>query len=153
MFEMDLKKQYNQMWEQAHADYRKGQFQMDPCLDRSDDVRFGITLLWRPDIEVKNRIQAFPENDHLDQIRERLREQFKYSNLENSLDKRYRISTAHMTVMRYRKNIDQPDSLVQMLESYRPHAFGTAHIQELELVFNDWYQRRGKVKQLHIFSL
>jgi hypothetical protein len=153
MFEMDLKKQYNQMWEQAHADYRKGQFQMDPCLDRSDDVRFGITLLWRPDIEVKNRIQAFPENDHLDQIRDRLREQFKYSNLENSLDKRYRISTAHSTVMRFRKKVEQADVLIEVLESFRQHDFGATQVRDLELVFNDWCQRSEKVKQLHIFSL
>lgn len=153
MFEMDLKKQYDQMWEQALPKYQKGQFQIDPWLGRSDDVRFGITLLWRPDIEVKNRIQAFPENDHLDQIRDRIREQFRYSGLENSLDKRYRISTAHSTIMRFRKKVEQPDLLIGVLEAFRQHDFGTAPVRELELVFNDWYQQREKVKLLGVFSL
>jgi 2'-5' RNA ligase len=229
MFEIDLKKHYDQMWEQALAHYRLGQFALDPWLDRPGDDRRGITILWRPDASVKKEIQAFlaalrsvvpdqyfypdpdihltlmsviscyegfeldqinvsdyvdvlsgcvkgissfslhfkgvtasgagvmiqgfPENDQLDQLRDRLREGFRHSDLENSLDKRYRIRTAHSTVMRFRKKVEQAGLLIEVLESFRQHDFGAAQVRELELVFNDWYQRREKVKLLHVFSL
>ena len=98
-------------------------------------------------------IQGFPESGVLNEIRDRLREAFKNTSLQHSMDKRYRITTAHMTVMRFRKIIDRPNSLIETLQSYRMHDFGTSRIGQLELVFNDWYQRKDKVERLHFFRL
>ncbi len=98
-------------------------------------------------------IQGFPEGDLLNDIRDELRGAFKNSSLENSLDKRYKLTTAHMTVMRFRKNITQPGHLIKALQPYRQYDFGMTQIEELELVFNDWYQRKEKVRLMHRFSL
>lgn len=98
-------------------------------------------------------IQGFPENEQLNRIRNNLRDAFKHSKLEHSLDQRYRITTAHLTILRFRQPIDQVALLIEKLLHYRAVDFGSCQVRTLELVFNDWYQRKEKVKSLKTFSL
>lgn len=98
-------------------------------------------------------VQGFSLNDSLAEIRARLREHFSKSGLPHSMDSRYAIQTAHVTVMRFQQN---PGSLVdftRFLEMHRDREFGVAKIDELEFVLNDWYQRAENTKKAGLFPL
>lgn len=98
-------------------------------------------------------VQGFPSNQFLDNIRENLRTNFKKSNLEQSIDKRYTIQTAHTTVVRFRKPLNNKTTFVNTIEVYKNETFGSFKPKTLELVYNDWYQRKQYVKKLATFNL
>lgn len=93
-------------------------------------------------------IQGFPANDSLNNIRNNLRENFKKSNLEQSIDSRYIIASAHSTVMRFQEKFQNPKELLKIVERFRNHDFGQFTVGNLELVYNDWYQR--KINTVHL---
>jgi len=97
-------------------------------------------------------IQGFL-TDTLNEIRDDLRTIFKNSDLQQSIDKRYTIQTAHSTVIRFRSELKNQAALINLIEKYRDFDFGTFDVKQIELVYNDWYQREKFVKKLHTFSL
>jgi 2'-5' RNA ligase len=97
-------------------------------------------------------IQGFL-TDTLNEIRDDLRAGFKNSELQQSIDKRYAIQTAHATVIRFRSALENKDALVQLIEKYHDFDFGTFEVKQVELVYNDWYQRERFVKKLQVFKL
>ena len=98
-------------------------------------------------------IQGFPENEILNKLRNNLRIKFKNSDLEQSIDKRYSIQTAHSTAVRFRRKLQNKNEFLKIIESYKNADFGSFEIKELELVFNDWYQRQKKSKLLEKFRI
>ena len=98
-------------------------------------------------------VQGFPENNSLTQIRDSLRVDFKETGLEQSMDKRYAIQTAHSTIFRLKEDIENKESFLDTLEKYRDYYFGAFTVNSLELVFNDWYHRKEYVKELYRFEL
>ena len=98
-------------------------------------------------------IKGFPMDSTLDKIRDRLRETFKNSALEQSLDKRYPLQTAHSTVIRFKVPVKYPLEMLAKLADYMDHNFGVSSVKEMQLVFNDWYQREKWVKALATFKL
>ncbi|WP_420582615.1 2'-5' RNA ligase family protein [Reichenbachiella sp.] len=98
-------------------------------------------------------VQGFPDGDSLESLRNKLRETFKSSSLQHSIDSRYSINTAHLTVMRFRTPIADSGRFVRLLEEFRNLSFGRMRIDQLHLVFNDWYQRSEIVKNLATFDL
>jgi 2'-5' RNA ligase len=98
-------------------------------------------------------IQGFPTNDSLNSFRDSLRTAFKNTNLEHSIDSRYTLFTAHISVCRFRKSIVNTEKLISILEKHRTHDFGKFEVNELELVYNDWYQKQEKTQVLHPFLL
>ncbi|QNR85544.1 2'-5' RNA ligase family protein [Pedobacter riviphilus] len=97
-------------------------------------------------------IQGFL-TDTLNEIRDDLRAAFKNSDLQQSIDKRYAIQTAHATVIRFRSELANIDALLSLIEKYQDFDFGTFEVKQVELVYNDWYQREKFVKKLYQFSL
>lgn len=97
-------------------------------------------------------IQGFIADDSLTGLRNNLRDNFRNSGLEQSIDKRYAIFTAHITVVRFREKIKDKDKILALLEKYRDFDFGTFKVENYDLVFNDWYQRESKVQILHQFD-
>ncbi len=77
--------------------------------------------------------------------------QFKNSNVEQSLDKRYLIQTAHSTIIRFRKALSQKEKFLELLDNNINYDFGTFKVHKFELVCNDWYQREQYVKKIHEF--
>ena len=226
---MNLKKHYDQLYVNSIEDIKNDRYGIDHLIDSSSDYRFGITLLIRPSLEVKNKIQGFlnelkrnnpnqyyypnsdihitvlsiischtgfdlktisipeynniiqksienikdleihfqgitasnsaimlqgfPSNNSLDQLRNNLRMNFKNSGLQQSIDSRYAIQTAHSTVMRFREKIIDKEVLMKTLEEYRTFDFGKFRVEKIELVYNDWYQRNHFTQQLHSFEL
>ncbi len=98
-------------------------------------------------------IQGFIKNNTLNQIRDNLRVDFKNTNLEQSLDKRYAIQTAHSTIFRLKERIENKERFLDIVKKYRDYYFGTFTVDSLILVYNDWYQRKEFVKELYRFEL
>jgi 2'-5' RNA ligase len=57
--------------------------------------------------------------------------------LQHSIDKRYRIRTAHSTILRFKQEISSPVAFVEKIKALKTRTFGTCTIDELELVSND----------------
>ena len=98
-------------------------------------------------------IQGFPSNDSLNSLRDALRKAFQNSTLKQSIDSRYPLFTAHSSVCRFRKPIAKTQKIIDVLEDYRSINFGKFEVSELELVYNDWYQKTEKTTLLHQFSV
>ena len=97
-------------------------------------------------------IQGFL-TDTLNAIRDDLRIAFKNTALQQSIDKRYAIQTAHSTIIRFKKKLRDEKALMEIAAKYREFDFGTFNVDKIELVYNDWYQRGRFVKKLHDFEL
>ncbi|UJR20096.1 hypothetical protein I4U23_023230 [Adineta vaga] len=98
-------------------------------------------------------IQGFPKQSSFNELRNKLKTAFKASSLQQDIDKRYSIQAAHATVVRFRKPFIAKDKFLKVLENYRDYDFGTMTVNEMELVFNDWYLKEKIVKSLHRFKL
>lgn len=226
---MNLKEHYDNLYQQSINYAQTHNFDEDHLLDSPNDMRYGITLLFRPSSIVKKNIQGFLEDlkliepeqyyyrdsdihvtvmsiiscyegfglnrinisdykrivdqsiediggfnvsfkgitasksgvmiqgfldsINLNDIRNNLRVNFNGTSLEQSLDKRYTIKTAHSTVVRYRQKVRNLEGFIESLNKYRNFDFGSFHVDTLELVGNDWYQKAEKVKLLEKFKL
>ncbi|GGW99959.1 2'-5' RNA ligase family protein [Salegentibacter mishustinae] len=98
-------------------------------------------------------IQGFPQNDILNDLRNNLRTKFKNSDLEQSIDKRYSLQTAHSTVLRFRRKLQNKNKFLEIIEKYKNYDFESFEVKKLELVFNDWYQRKKNSKLLEKFRI
>ena len=98
-------------------------------------------------------IRGYPKYDTLNSIRNRLRSAFKLSDLEQSLDQRYLLQTAHSTVMRFRQPLKQKNLILETIEKFKIQSFGTFEVRKVDLVYNDWYHKRKNVQLLHSFDL
>lgn len=98
-------------------------------------------------------VQGFPDSDQLNELRNELRTKFKQSGLQHSIDKRYQIQTAHMTVIRFKQPFTEEQKFIQILKELKEIDFGSCMIEEAELVENNWYQQKGKVSLLDRFQL
>lgn len=98
-------------------------------------------------------IQGFPTDESLNNLRDKLRENFKKSTLQQSIDSRYAIATAHSTVARFQEKIENPEKLMDIVEKFRDYDFGEFTVDKLELVYNDWYQRKSNTIDLADFYL
>ena len=226
---MNLENHYKKLYEESVDKIATDHYEIDNLIESDKDNRFGITLLVRPPIEVKDRIQEFLEifkkiepnqyyypntdihitvmsiiscyegfdiekidlpkyikliekctfekkeiniafrgitaspsgimiqgfmdNNGLNNIRDKLRKEFKNSDLEQSLDKRYSIQTAHATIIRFKAEIKQKGKFLQALNENINYDFGTFKVNKFELVYNDWYQSEKYVKLIHEFVI
>jgi len=97
-------------------------------------------------------IQEFPSNN-LNELRNRIRATFKNSQYFQSIDKRYSIHTAHCTVARFKKPVTHKEEFIRRLLDCKNADFGFSKVEEVELVYNDWYQRKNLVQVLSTFKL
>lgn len=98
-------------------------------------------------------IKGYSEEPSLQLLRNKLRDQFKVSGLRHSIDSRYPIQTAHMTFLRYVNPIADIKSFSNKLEQFESAYMGSFQVNEMELVFNDWYQRKNNQIRLRQFPL
>ena len=96
---------------------------------------------------------GYPEKDFLNQFRQTLREAFQSSSLRHTIDKRYKRTTAHATVMRYSNEMDNKQPFLSSIHALRNHSFGVMEVAEMELVYNNWYQQQQNTEVLHRFLL
>lgn len=87
-------------------------------------------------------LQGFPEANKLNQLRDQLREHFAASGLHLTIDKRYKLSTAHITLVRFTQPLRNPRQFMAQLDRCRDFAVGVHTLAPLDLVFNNWYHNQ-----------
>lgn len=98
-------------------------------------------------------LQGFNHQGTLNQCRQNLRQSLKHSTLQQSVDARYILQTAHSTLMRFRHPLNNPDRFIQILQDYRETDFGRCETAQIELVGTDWYHRKKQVTLIKTFDL
>lgn len=93
-------------------------------------------------------IQGFPVDEQLQVLREKLRAAFQASSLHTTMDSRYKLTTAHSTIARFQAPLRDNQKLLNFLSNYRTYDFGIYRINQLELVFNNWYQHLSATTNL-----
>jgi 2'-5' RNA ligase len=97
--------------------------------------------------------QGYPRDATLDTLRERLRTALRERGLDASLDSRYRLVTAHMTLMRFTRPLADPAGFADALEALRETPCGTLRVERVALVENDWYMSSGSLRTIEVFEL
>lgn len=98
-------------------------------------------------------VQGFPEGGALHDLREALRAAIQAEGLGDNLDRRYRISTAHMTAVRFCRPLRDTAALAALLRSLRRSDFGVSTVTSIALVQNDWYMSEDRVIPLQAYTL
>lgn len=98
-------------------------------------------------------VQGFPLDDGLEALRRATRSHFQHSGLPQSIDLRYRLQTAHSTVMRFATRPANPNRLLEYLKEHRDDFIGAFEVNTVELVYNDWYQRAANTVSLGQWAL
>jgi 2'-5' RNA ligase len=98
-------------------------------------------------------IQGFPDDNTLAAIREDLREALYQNQLGGQLDVRYKINTAHITVMRFCDAKLDGKNLLVLLKANRATNFGETHVENLELILGDWYASANTAQTLSEYKL
>ena len=98
-------------------------------------------------------IQGYPEDDGLARIRNELREAFARAGFDRLLDRRYKISTAHISVLRFRQPGVDGRRLMALLEEGRRADFGEMVVTDLQLIWGDWYASANLVRIFQEYRL
>ncbi|MDN5368835.1 MAG: hypothetical protein PWP74_143 [Shewanella sp.] len=99
-------------------------------------------------------LQGFVADERqLSALRECLRQAYRDSGLLCSIDSRYKIATAHATLVRFNAPLQQPPRLLNYLAQYRDYDFGRHAVTQLSLVFNNWYQQQQHTRLLDTVQL
>jgi 2'-5' RNA ligase len=113
------------------------------------DIRFhGITLT--PGAILA---QGFPSDMTLEELREGLRRALAARGLAGALNQRYRLATAHMTLVRFATPLRNREQFVELLKGFRDAELGTTRVTHLDLVLGDWYQSRANEQHLAAYAL
>lgn len=136
-----------------------------PALARLDDYRAAVraAVAGAPafDIEVDGialsrgavLARGFPAGPVLETLRERLRAALRERGLDASLDQRYRLVTAHATLLRFVQPLAEPARFAALLGELRDAALGVMRVEEVELVVNDWYMSAASLRRVETLRL
>jgi 2'-5' RNA ligase len=120
------------------------------ALRDADPIRIGHSGLTLSDSCLVMRGYCGPE---LGLLRDRVRAALDDSGLPHDSDARYRLVTAHSTILRYRAPLRDPMAFAAFLEENRERDFGASSIDEVEFVENDWYMRSRSLAALGLLRL
>lgn len=98
-------------------------------------------------------IQGFPQGGALAEIRDELRRVLRKNHLGGDIDRRYKINTAHITVMRFGHARTDWKAFVGLLKANRKTDFGETHVRELQLPWGDWYASAHTVRTIQEYPL
>jgi 2'-5' RNA ligase len=97
--------------------------------------------------------KGFPRGGTLELLRARLREALRERGLDGTLDQRYRLVTAHSTLLRFIAPPVEPARLAAVLAGMRDVPLGCMRVERLQLVVNDWYMSSAAVEPVATFAL
>lgn len=97
--------------------------------------------------------QGFPCDSTLASVRERLREALAVRGLGSALDGRYRLVTAHITLVRFAAPLRDGRRFVAALSPARATDFGVTSVDSLELVLGDWYHTAARERTVERYQL
>lgn len=93
--------------------------------------------------------QGFSEE--IQEIRNKIRKAFDVEGL--IIYERYFPRTAHVTLMRFCKPLQNPGAFIRFLEETRNIPFGSHQVYSVNLNICDWYNRKEKRRELSSFAL
>ncbi|MEZ9412309.1 MULTISPECIES: 2'-5' RNA ligase family protein [Vibrio] len=93
-------------------------------------------------------IQGFPTSDTLERLRNELKTQLTEAGVRVTFDSRYKLVTAHSSIIRFKAPLNDAQQLLALCQRYRNHDFGRVVLEDFELVFNNWYQNLDVTKSL-----
>ena len=141
----------SESWKEEIERLRACRAALDDVLKNAQTFRVnfrGVTV--SPDAVM---IQGFPEDDSILELRNRLRDTFQRSGLGGNLDRRYKTTTAHLTVMRFSEPGSDWKQLFDFLQAHRETGFGQTQFQSLQLIFSNWYASADIVQVLQDYPL
>lgn len=97
--------------------------------------------------------QGFPRDDSLASLRDRLREALHARGLGEALDQRYRLCSAHMTLVRFAAPLRNCERFVGVLAAARGREFGCTSVEQVDLVFGDWFHTAAREEHIAGFRL
>lgn len=97
--------------------------------------------------------QGFPHGEALEDLRGRLRAALVARGLGAGLDRRYRLVTAHTTIVRFAAPLHDPARFVAALADARATDFGVSRVDRLELVLSDWYHTAEREQAIRAYPL
>lgn len=143
-----MKSEYDDIWDRGSELILSGKsgpdYQIDP---------FDIEFRGKTATASCVLAQGFPVGDGLNKLRELLRKNFGSSSLRHSIDERYTIATAHSTLIRFRDEVSRPQEYIDLMSRFRGVEWGCQQVASLDLVFNDWYHKATRVKDIATFRL
>ena len=98
-------------------------------------------------------VQGFPQDGGLFAVRDEIRDAFARNGLGDMLDRRYKISGAYMTIMRFRQPCADLKGLVSFLKENRKTDFGECEIDNIQFYLADWYSSTETVRMLQEYRL
>lgn len=98
-------------------------------------------------------VQGFPHDTTLNHVRDCLRTALVSRGLHHSLDQRYRLLTAHSTLLRFTSPLQAPEQFCSALAGFRSEFFGASAIASLDLVINDWYMSSETLTKIEAYQL
>ena len=96
---------------------------------------------------------GFPRDATLERLRARLRDALRARGLDGMLDQRYRLVTAHSTLLRFVAPPADPARLAAALAVVRAEPLGTLHVDSLQLVVNDWFMSSAAVDLIETYTV
>jgi len=96
---------------------------------------------------------GFPRDATLETLRARLRDALRARGLDGMLDQRYRLVTAHSTLLRFVVAPADPAQLAAVLTQVRSEPLGTLRVESLQLVVNDWFMSSAAVDIIETYTL
>jgi 2'-5' RNA ligase len=140
-----------ELWREEMERFEQCRHIINEVLDgqRSFKIKFrGITA--SPDSVM---IQGFPLDDGLATIRDALREAFARAGFGDMLDRRYKVTAAHISIMRFCETGADTKRLLAFLKENREIEFGECEVGSLELIWGDWYASAETIEVLEKYSL
>ena len=98
-------------------------------------------------------VQGFPQDNNLARIRDELRSALRERGVGENLDRRYKITAAHLTVMRFSHPQADWKRLLDFLETHRETDFGETRFSSFQLIWNDWCASAGATRTLQEYAL
>jgi 2'-5' RNA ligase len=98
-------------------------------------------------------VQGFPQDDNLVRLRDELRSALRERGVGENLDRRYKITAAHLTVMRFSHPKADWKRLLDFLRAHRETDFGETRFHSLQLIWNDWCASAGATRTLQKYAL
>jgi 2'-5' RNA ligase len=119
----------------------------------SNQVRFPITFSGVTASPGAVMVKGFTQEPSLNQLRDQLVGALHESGLDEELYSRYQRSTAHCTVMRFKKQPKNLQALRDTLARFKNYQFGESLVETLVFVEHDWYNSPDKIKILAEYPL
>jgi len=98
-------------------------------------------------------MQGFAQQNALNHLRDRLRAVLTAYGLGDTLDTRYRIQTAHSTIVRFQTPLSNPPGFLAHLRHLRASLCAQTLCATIQWVKNDWFMSRDHVELIEEFHL